>query len=83
MNAAQRKVALVLADARPVKSDYETAVRDSPACPASMKKTAKIWAGWAAYDAWMVVVSKFAWEFSSADKDFNYEAFMNLAGYND
>ena len=83
MNAAQSKVALILASARPNKNEYASAVMDSQTCPGSAKVDASTWAGWAAYDAWMVVVFKFAWEFRSTDKNFNYEAFMNLAGYND
>lgn len=83
MNAAQSKVALILAAARPNKNEYANAVMDSQTCPGSAKVDASTWAGWAAYDAWMVTVTKFAWNYKAADSNFNYEAFMSLTGFNE
>jgi hypothetical protein len=82
MNATQTKIAYTLAASKPNKNDYANAVMDSQTCSCSAKVDASTWAGWAAYDAWMVTVSNFAWSFRLSDKDFNYDAFIEAAGYN-
>ena len=82
MNAEQSRVANILARAKPEKHAYANAVMDSQTCPGSAKVDASTWAEWAAYDEWMVVVTKFAWAYKVGDKNFNYEAFMEATGYN-
>ena len=86
MNDTHKQVALALKAAKPEKHAYANAVMESQTCPFSCKVDASTWAEWAAYDEWMVTVTKVAWSFfyNNATKNINsteYEAFLKLAGY--
>ena len=88
MNNTYKQVAIALNHAKPAKFAYANAVMDSQTCPFSCKVDASTWAEWAAYDEWMVTVTKVAWSFfyNNAKKRINftdYQEFLRLAGYLD